>query len=99
MAEMAKNGGGMTKYVLKRILLMIFTMFVIMTICFMLIRILPVNCLRRNPPAADRSPLGRTGYNNAFADPVRDLSEEYLYQVGFWYLLVHLSPAGLPGKC
>lgn len=38
---MAKNGGGMTKYVLKRILLMIFTMFVIMTICFMLIRILP----------------------------------------------------------
>ena len=38
---MAKNGGGMTKYVLKRILLMIFTMFVIMTICFMLIRVLP----------------------------------------------------------
>lgn len=31
----------MTKYVIKRILLMIFTLFVITTICFMLIRILP----------------------------------------------------------
>lgn len=31
----------MTKYVLKRILLMLFTLFVITTICFMLIRILP----------------------------------------------------------
>ena len=48
---MAKNGGGMTKYVLKRILLMIFTMFVIMTICFMLIRIMvlpPAVFMRRN---------------------------------------------------
>ncbi len=31
----------MTKYVIKRILLMLFTFFVIMTICFMLVRILP----------------------------------------------------------
>ena len=31
----------MTKYVLKRLLLMLFTLFVIVTICFMLIRILP----------------------------------------------------------
>ena len=31
----------MTKYVLKRLLLMFFTLFVIVTICFMLIRILP----------------------------------------------------------
>jgi len=31
----------MWKYVLKRILLMLFTFFVIMTVCFMLIRILP----------------------------------------------------------
>ena len=33
--------GGMAKYVLKRILLMLFTFFVIMTVCFMLVRILP----------------------------------------------------------
>lgn len=33
--------GGMTKYVLKRIGLMLFTFFVIVTICFMLIRVLP----------------------------------------------------------
>ena len=33
--------GGMAKYVLKRILLMLFTFFVIITICFMLIRALP----------------------------------------------------------
>lgn len=33
--------GGMAKYVLKRILLMLFTFFVIMTICFVLVRILP----------------------------------------------------------
>ncbi|MCB9498886.1 MAG: ABC transporter permease [Bacillales bacterium] len=32
---------GMTKYVLKRILLMLFTFFVIVTICFILIRMLP----------------------------------------------------------
>ena len=31
----------MAKYVLKRVLLMCFTLFVILTICFMLIRILP----------------------------------------------------------
>ena len=31
----------MTKYVIKRILLMILTLFVIMTMCFMLVRILP----------------------------------------------------------
>ena len=31
----------MTKYVLKRVLLMFMTLFVIMTICFMLIRMLP----------------------------------------------------------
>ena len=31
----------MTKYVLKRLILMIFTLFVIVTICFMLIRLLP----------------------------------------------------------
>ena len=31
----------MAKYVLKRILLMILTFFVIVTICFMLIRLLP----------------------------------------------------------
>lgn len=31
----------MTKYVIKRVLLMIFTLFVIVTICFMLIRMLP----------------------------------------------------------
>ncbi len=31
----------MTKYVLKRVLLMLFTLFVIVTICFMLIRMLP----------------------------------------------------------
>lgn len=31
----------MTKYVIKRVLLMFFTLFVIMTICFMLIRMLP----------------------------------------------------------
>ena len=31
----------MTKYVLKRIVLMIFTLFVIVTMCFMLIRLLP----------------------------------------------------------
>lgn len=33
--------GGMAKYVLKRILLMLFTFFVIITICFMIIRALP----------------------------------------------------------
>ena len=31
----------MTKYVIKRILLMLFVLFVITTICFMLIRMLP----------------------------------------------------------
>ena len=31
----------MTKYIIKRVLLMFFTLFVITTICFMLIRILP----------------------------------------------------------
>ena len=31
----------MAKYVIKRVLLMLFTLFVITTICFMLIRILP----------------------------------------------------------
>ena len=31
----------MTKYVIKRVLLMLLTLFVIFTICFMLIRILP----------------------------------------------------------
>ena len=31
----------MTKYVIKRIVLMFFTLFVISTICFVLIRILP----------------------------------------------------------
>jgi len=33
--------GGMAKYVLKRLALMLFTFFVIMTVCFMLVRILP----------------------------------------------------------
>ena len=31
----------MAKYVVKRIILMLFTMFVIVTMCFMLIRLLP----------------------------------------------------------
>ena len=31
----------MTKYIIKRLLLMIFTFFVIMTMCFLLIRLLP----------------------------------------------------------
>jgi len=31
----------MTKYVIKRVLLMLLTLFVICTICFMLIRMLP----------------------------------------------------------
>ena len=32
----------MTKYVIKRILLMFLTLFIIMTICFVLIKLLPV---------------------------------------------------------
>ena len=33
----------MAKYVLKRVLLMLFTLFIITTICFVLIRLLPPN--------------------------------------------------------
>ena len=36
-----KKENAMAKYVVKRILLMLFTLFVITTICFMLIRMLP----------------------------------------------------------
>ena len=36
----------MTKYVVKRILLMFLTLFVIMTICFILIKLLPLTPIK-----------------------------------------------------
>ena len=36
----------MTKYVIKRILLMFLTLFVIMTMCFVLIKLLPLPAIR-----------------------------------------------------
>ena len=44
MGKAKKTGGrrsGMGKYVIKRIVLMFFTFFIISTICFMLVRLLP----------------------------------------------------------
>ena len=44
MGKAKKTGGrrsGMGKYVVKRIVLMFFTFFIISTICFMLVRLLP----------------------------------------------------------
>ena len=37
----------MTKYVIKRILLMFLTLFVIMTICFVLIKLLPLPAIKQ----------------------------------------------------
>ena len=36
----------MTKYVIKRVLLMFLTLFLIMTICFVLIKLLPLPAIR-----------------------------------------------------
>ena len=58
MGKAKKTGGrrsGMGKYVVKRIVLMFFTFFIISTICFMLVRLLP-----RELPT-DRSEERRVG--------------------------------------
>ncbi|MDD7675923.1 MAG: ABC transporter permease [Eubacteriales bacterium] len=54
----------MTKYVIKRVLLMLFTLFVITTICFMLIRILPRELpLDKNQRAVILARFEALGYN------------------------------------
>lgn len=54
----------MTKYVIKRILLMIMTLFIIMTICFMLIRILPRELpTDKNLQAVINARFDALGYN------------------------------------
>ena len=40
------EGQKMTKYVIKRVLLMFLTLFVIMTMCFVLIKLLPLPAAR-----------------------------------------------------
>ena len=54
----------MTKYVIKRVLLMLFTLFVITTICFMLIRILPRELpIDKNQRAVILARFEALGYN------------------------------------
>ena len=54
----------MGKYVVKRVLLMFFTLFVIMTICFMLIRVLPREMpLEKNLQAVIQQRFEALGYN------------------------------------
>lgn len=57
-----KKENAMAKYVVKRILLMLFTLFVITTICFMLIRMLPRE-LPQDKVLQEviQAPLGRAG--------------------------------------
>ncbi len=54
----------MTKYIIKRVLLMLLTLFVIVTICFMLIRMLPrVMPTDKNQAAAIKDRWDALGYN------------------------------------
>ena len=58
MGKAKKTGGrrsGMGKYVVKRIVLMFFTFFIISTICFMLVRLLP----RELPTRSEERRVGK----------------------------------------
>ena len=68
----------MTKYVIKRILLMLFVLFVITTICFMLIRMLPRELPQdRNQAAVIAARWEALGYNK----PLIEQYGIYLYNV------------------
>ena len=52
---MSKNG--MTRYIIKRVLYMFLVLFIIMTMCFILIKLLPLPELPRSLELLPREPL------------------------------------------
>ena len=77
----------MGKYILKRLVLMVFTLFVIVTMCFMLIRLLP----RELPMEANLRAIILARFE-ASHYTVRNLSAQYFQRWRLRYKLVHPVP-------
>ena len=73
MGKAKKTGGrrsGMGKYVIKRIVLMFFTFFIISTICFMLVRLLPRELPTEIGRASCRENFHQVGFWYILVHPV-----------------------------